>query len=1725
MKKNIMRALSALTLLVGLSLPAQAAVDKGALLKGNQTVKGTNNLKGGGLISWNTYSSVDPTIFSHNLYSEKLTVLKSGHYFVSATLPIESAVGQRATQRALLKVNGNAGHQYALGQSSYARNSSGATEGSSHFNVLIWLKEGDVLTLDAQDIAGNANNRFLRTASLFVEKVEGNRNVFNAKATKIVSGDNLNVSDEDVAQEDRNLIWTGQRINNAFGFVKATPAAGITLKDAGNYLVYVNIPLEGSVGRGSVGLAVSLDDEIVDGARGQQGYIRNSNGHKFSSIHFSGVINATEGQVLKVETSQLATAGTIKVQNGKTASIFIEKLADDGVFSDAFNTTSAEEAPENLNPNDKASLALDGGMGESEPYFDEAHYANEGDSEEQIVIKKAGNYLLTLNAVFGGASSRLNPRLSVEVNGQAVAGAESTAHYIRNSDGHNESSGSLVAMLNDLAVDDVVTVSVHREGNGGVVNAQEDGLVSLQYRGNYSAGDGDTSAPKLASFKGMGIDGFTANIEDFGLKVDTATIKATVNGADAELTTSSENGTTTINYAFPNIPAPLSKHNVSLSFSDTAGNSYSQDLAFSITVNYKGVPGSFASNSVDKSKRGFIANVTQISSIQTDGPAEIHGGIVAGAERQLAGKLLNPNDLDDDDNPRPYLNEADPDAWEGWSIAPVEVEGVINWNQDEGGQAGSFGNESLIPQIPGWGDSSDGIVAEILTHLELKRGFHQFGVNSDDGFSLSFGPNPKDALGIVGGQFNGNRGAADSLFNIVVPEDGLYPVRLIWWEAGGGANIEFFSITNGKKILVNSDDPNAIKAYHVAESAPYISRAHPSGDVSKTIEFDITNGDISVDKSSVVVKLNGDVLDASVSSTDSGLSVVYDHGDYLPPGTHAIELSYKESNGTERVRDYSFKIPKGRIEILASKPFWFFPFDEASGATVASAIGNKDGDLFAGPELGVPALFPNGIGTAVRLDGSKDQAIRVTDDALLNTGGTWPKAQKSWELWIKPESLSTEGPQVLWEQGGITRGVNIYIQRSEDNAEGESTLYMMAWNRAQTFFGGALNQVGDEGITAVSTTIKENATYHIAFVMDGDTEGGTEGTLTGYLNGKQFGQVGGVSQLWAHADDSAFGNLWTNAVNHEGDQPGTGGQGFTGVIDDAAFYNLSLTEEQVLAHFEDGFAGMPEKIEITGQPQDTTVPENALATFTVDISGMPVIDVKWLVNGEEAATDSVLTSSSFSIVATEANNGAKVKAELTNKGGSVSTAEATLTTVVDKDAPEVTSITAYAGTLNQIIITFNEPLDGTTAANAANYKIEGLEVSSAEVSEDGQTVTLATSQQNAGDYNVAISGVKDTSSRGNAVEDSVSFKSAIDYAMEIVSDGPVIYWKLAETEGNVAKDHMGIRNGTYVSANQSGLPTLNVDSLVAASNDGAVHFDPQKDQRINIGDNNLMNTGTFKQKTFEFWFKADALPQATDEDVPYQKKMVIWEQGGGWKGLRFYLNATDTSDSPQKADLYFMANSHIGGGTTSDSSTWTAPPLDLRWGGSTDERGPGESHYGYEDSVPVFVKSEVEVGKIYHVVGIIDGDSEGLNGRLLLYVNGKLVDEEGGVGQLYSHGNDAGIGGINAGTIFHDEIADGTLLTDYYFFNGTIDEVAQYNLVLSAEQVASHFDLGSTSAGPTEPPTINVARNADGSVTVTFEGTLQSAPTVNGPWTDVPGESPINLSPEQAQQFGRAVRK
>jgi hypothetical protein len=1687
------------------SASAFAAVKNGASLKGNEYTKGGNNAKGGGVVAWNEYSSVDPTAFSHDLSSGDLTVVKDGDYLVAVTVPLYTINAERNTHRAELLVNG-AAVSTAVGESSYTRFTNAHTEGSDHFAILVALKANDVLTVKTTPTALTGGESFIDTCSLYAELVEGDRNVFSATATAIQSGTNLNIAPD---TGDQNLVWTSTRKGSGYSHSDGDP--GVTIKDGGNYMVYVNVPLNGNIARGSVGLTVTLDDDYVEGARGQQGYIRNANAHKNSSIHFSGVISAEAGQVLAVYTEQLALAGTVKVQANRAASIFIEKLGSDGLYVDSFTGTTADE---NLNPNNKIALSLVGD-GISPDGIDDTNYSNEGDNEENIVIKKAGNYLLSFNSTFAGGNARANPRVTVEVNGSVVPGATSTAHYLRHTNAADETTGSFVALLSDLAVDDVITISVQREANGGVVTAPEGGKIALQARDAYTAAAGDSNPPKLSSFVGLGLDGFQANLEDFGLSVDAASIKAVVNGAEAVVTTSKDGSTTTVNYAFASLPAPMSTHSVTLSYSDSAGNSHSNDLSFDITVDYQVLPANIASTSVDKSSAGFVANVTQISTLQLETANNIHGNNTANAEKQLRGEYLNPNEVDEDDNPLPYLNEADPDAWEGWSIAPVDVDGVINWNQDEGAAIGNFGEDQPIPQIPGWGDSADGIVAEMLGYLELSKGLHTLGVNSDDGFKVSFGPNPKDQLGIIVGEFNGGRGAADTTFNIVAEADGLYPVRLLWYEGGGGANVEFFSVSkSGAKILINDpDNADAIKSYRTADSAPYISRVVPAGgELSRTIEFDFTNGDLSVDKSSVAMKLNGGDASVSTKSTDDGISVVYDHGDYLPGGAHTVELSYTESGGANRVRNYSFSIPKGRIDILMDKPTVTVEFDELTGAAGVGAIGNPGLTYVNAPELGVPALYPNGVGTAVRFDGSKDQRLRVADHPDINvTGGPWE--EMSWEFWFKPEKLPVAGETItLYEQGGNTRGIHIYLSGTQESDPTEAEVYMLAWNRAETIWGGTLNQVGAEGITGVNSNVKLGSVYHMVFVMDGDPSGDLEGTLTGYLNGRQIGQVSGVHLLYNHSDDIAFGYAAAQAVDHitgdRGEQPGLG---FTGVLDDAAFYTTALSEEQAAAHFAGGYAGkVPDAIDITAQPQDATVQEGKTATFSVDFTGMPLVDVKWLVNGEEAATDAAISGSSINIVASEANSGAKIKAELTNANGTVTSTEVTLTTVVDSTAPGVASISAVAGTVNQVTIAFDETVSAATAESAANYTIEGLTVNSATLGADGKTVTLSTSQQAPGSYTVAITGVKDVSARENTGDISASVDSAIDYAAEVISDGPVIYWKFAETEGTVANDEMGNRTGAY---NDGESPRLGVDSLVASSQDGAVHFNSANDQIMKVGDHAVMNVGgPYTNKSIELWFKADSLPRATP-DADFSPKMIIWEQGGGWKGMNIYLNGTQDSDDPTKADLYFKVTSHIGGNP------------DALWGGTTDERAP-TAHAGHADTTPVFAKTEVEVGQTYYVVAVMEGDRDGgLEGKLKLYVNGSLAAETGGVGQLYTHGNDAGLGGTNAGTIFHDELNDAILLADLYHFNGTIDEFAEFNAVLDADQIAGRYEVGNFSAEPPAPPTISVVNNGDGTVTITFEGKLQAATSVNGSWADVEGAtSPLTIPSDQATQFGRAVR-
>jgi len=67
---------------------------------------------------------------------------------------------------------------------------------------------------------------------------------------------------------------------------------------------------------------------------------------------------------------------------------------------------------------------------------------------------------------------------------------------------------------------------------------------------------------------------------------------------------------------------------------------------------------------------------------------------------------------------------------------------------------------------------------------------------------IQFVVNPPAGNDVLG-QADFGKGASDVLFPVVVSQAGTYPLRLTWFQGGGGANCEFFQVVNGTRILVN----------------------------------------------------------------------------------------------------------------------------------------------------------------------------------------------------------------------------------------------------------------------------------------------------------------------------------------------------------------------------------------------------------------------------------------------------------------------------------------------------------------------------------------------------------------------------------------------------------------------------------------------------------------------------------------------------------------------------------------------------------------------------------------------------------------------------------------------------------------------------------------------------------------------------------------------------------
>ncbi|NER81676.1 MAG: LamG domain-containing protein [Leptolyngbya sp. SIO1D8] len=179
---------------------------------------------------------------------------------------------------------------------------------------------------------------------------------------------------------------------------------------------------------------------------------------------------------------------------------------------------------------------------------------------------------------------------------------------------------------------------------------------------------------------------------------------------------------------------------------------------------------------------------------------------------------------------------------------------------------------------------------------------------------------------------------------------------------------------------------------------------------------------------------------------------------------------------------------------------------------------------------------------AVTFDGPED-FIHLSSSQDINLG---IHSQRTLSLWLKADNLLSPGgqKQVVYEEGGHVRGLNVYIDQER--------LYVGGWNTPT-------DESGWEGTWLSTDQLVAGEWNHVALVLDGDANV-TDGAIHGYLNGEKFG-TGAGSQLWEHSDSIGLGNINNGTRFHDG-LTGSG-HGFSVALDEVMIFNNALSDHQI----------------------------------------------------------------------------------------------------------------------------------------------------------------------------------------------------------------------------------------------------------------------------------------------------------------------------------------------------------------------------------------------------------------------------------------------------------------------------------------------------------------------------------------------------------------------------------
>ncbi len=188
----------------------------------------------------------------------------------------------------------------------------------------------------------------------------------------------------------------------------------------------------------------------------------------------------------------------------------------------------------------------------------------------------------------------------------------------------------------------------------------------------------------------------------------------------------------------------------------------------------------------------------------------------------------------------------------------------------------------------------------------------------------------------------------------------------------------------------------------------------------------------------------------------------------------------------------------------------------------------------------------------VQFDNGFDQRLGVADSRDINIGGPYDKKTI---LVAFRTSADVTTRQVIYEEGGGVRGLNIYLDAEQ--------LYIGGYNQRDDDAGQTTPWPLTGFISSVNTPVNPNSNYYAMLQFDFDTTAvlGFNGEVSGYLNGDFLGVLPDAGRLFNHPDNIGVGGLEGGTIFHDGPSGGSG-RSFTGNIGEVIVNNIVYNDAQ-----------------------------------------------------------------------------------------------------------------------------------------------------------------------------------------------------------------------------------------------------------------------------------------------------------------------------------------------------------------------------------------------------------------------------------------------------------------------------------------------------------------------------------------------------------------------------------